>query len=358
MMPQQLQHYRILGEIGSGGMSIVYRAQDTRTGQHVALKVLHPHLAQEPRYLKRFQREALVAMTLDSPYAVKVLDHGQEDGLNFLVMELVLGTSLEQYLTEHGPLPVERALEITRQVAHALNAAHRHGIVHRDIKPKNIMLLDDGAIKVMDFGIAWMKGVPHVTQVGSFVGSPHYTTPEQIQGQQADIRSDIYSLGATLYRMLAGVAPFEADTPWGVLQLHLMATPAPIRQRRADVPPAVESIVQRCLAKQPDERYQTPGELLAALRAVKSAQDAVPARVATPVAAPAAAAIPRQPLLPLPEEVPDVRAVRVRLRSQDAPAKSPARWPYVLVGVGLAGTLAVCCLATLLGGLALYVVRP
>jgi len=276
MVLQQLKHYRLLAELGAGGMATVYQAQDTRTGRAVAIKVLDTRLARDPVYLERFRREAATARKLSSPHIVKVLDYGAAGETHFLVMEYVAGVTLQQYLQTHGALPVGQAVDIAAQVSEALVVAHRHGIVHRDIKPQNIMLTADGTAQVTDFGIARVEGAGTITLTGAFIGTLHYVSPEQAQGYRVDIRSDIYSLGVVLYQMLTGVAPFQADTPWVLMHQHVETPPMPVRQLRADVPPAVEALVLRCLAKQPDARYQTPGELLQALRTLPTATQRLP----------------------------------------------------------------------------------
>jgi serine/threonine protein kinase len=263
MTLDRISHYRILDRIGVGGMGTVYRAQDERSGRIVAVKVLHPHLASDPQYIRRFRREARIARSLDSPHVVQVLDYGQEGPNNYLVMEYVSGGDLAALIKRTGPLPIASVVSIARQVTLALAEGHRKGIVHRDVTPQNILFAEDGTAKLADFGIA--RDVTDLaTMATTFMGKPHYASPDQWSGT-VDIRSDIYSLGTVLYEMLAGVPPFSGPTPMAVMRQHDQADAPPLAKARPDAPPELVQVVQRCLAKRPDQRYQTPSELLYAL---------------------------------------------------------------------------------------------
>lgn len=253
--------YQILDELGSGGMASVYRARHALTNQIVAIKVLHAHLAKDATYVERFRREAGMALALRSPNVVQVIAIGEQDGTWFIVMEYVEGKTLQRVLRERGALPVVEALEITNQILNALEAAFFQGIVHRDIKPQNIMLASDGNVKVMDFGIARAAGSMTLTQTGFFIGTPQYVSPEQAQREHIDIRSDLYSLGVVLYEMLMGIVPFDAETPWVVIRMHLDTKPNPMRRMKRHIPSGVEAIVMRALAKKPEQRFQNPGEM-------------------------------------------------------------------------------------------------
>jgi predicted Ser/Thr protein kinase len=259
--------YGILSEIGSGGMGTVYRARDAHTGRLVAIKVLHPHLAREPAYLERFRREANIALALDSRHIVQVLDFGHEGESQFLVMEYVAGASLRRLLQSRRTLPLQDALRIAVQVARALEEAHSKGVVHRDIKPENILILGDGTVKVADFGIARAQDYSTLTVTGSFIGTVQYMAPEVFTGS-ADFRSDIYSLGIVLYQMLAGAPPFDAPTPWEVMRQHREDVPPPLEERVPGVAETVEGLVRRCLAKEPDERFQSAFEVRRELEAL------------------------------------------------------------------------------------------
>ncbi len=265
-MANRVRHYRIQRKIGSGGMATVYEAVDMRSQARVALKVLHPHLADQPTYVARFLREAQMAIALRSPYIVKMLESGQEKDLHYLAMEYISGATLQRFVQQLGALPVSQALDITYQVAQALEEAHRHGIVHRDIKPQNIMITPDGAIKVMDFGIARAMMMDSMTMTGMFMGTPHYSSPEQATGDPVDIRSDIYSLGVVLYQLLTGTVPFQADTPQALLLRVMQGNPVPVQLLRVDLPGRVVEIVEKMLRRDPAQRYQSPEELGDALR--------------------------------------------------------------------------------------------
>ncbi len=253
--------YRILRGIGSGGMAWVYLAEDTRDGSLMAVKVLYPQFSEDMAYVQRFTREAKLASALSDPHIVRVLDYGATRDIHYLVMEYIEGRDLKETIHEGGPLPYRQALEIAAQVAEALRQANKLGIVHRDIKPQNLMITADGTVKVLDFGIARASTLSSLTQSG-FVGSPHYISPEQAMGEEVDIRSDIYSLGVVMYEMLSGEVPFEAKSPWSIISQHIASDPPPLRLEDSDLPETVEQLVNKMLAKRPEDRLQTPGELL------------------------------------------------------------------------------------------------
>lgn len=253
--------YMLAEALGSGGAGSVYRATDLRTGGSVAVKRLHPLLAQNPTWRERLRREAQIAAQLTSPRIVRVIDLAEEEGVPFLVLEYVAGETLEERLRQHGPLAPGTAMAITIEVTHALAAAHAAGIVHCDLKPQNISLVE-GQVKVLDFGIAHMDDLAGLTQAGEFVGTPEYAAPEQAAGQ-GDIRSDIYALGVVLYRMVTGRTPFNGPTALAVLRQH-EETPPPLPNF---LPGPLREVLARCLAKLPTERYQSPAALIEALTA-------------------------------------------------------------------------------------------
>ena len=259
-LPEALSHYRLGRELGRGGMGAVYQGTDMRDGSTVAVKVLNPELADDEAYRERFEREAHVAVLLRSPYTVHLLGYGFEAGRYFLVMDYVEGQSLREAL-RGGPLPPDRAFRIAMQVAQALEEADARGVVHRDIKPDNIMLGPNDSARVLDFGIARQAGALTLTVPGGFVGSLAYASPEHAEGT-TDHRSDLYSLGVTFYHMLAGQPPFRGDI-LEILRHH--RTTAPPEAPLAAVPAAVAAVVLRCLEKDPDRRYQTAMELAEAL---------------------------------------------------------------------------------------------
>lgn len=263
--------YKIIAELGSGGMAWVYLAEDLLEKQKVAVKVLYPQHSQDLGFLRRFIREAKLSMALSqsSPerHIVNILDYGADRDTHYLVMEFVQGQDLGQMLSQGGALAWERALDLTRQVALALAYAHQLDIVHRDIKPSNIMVQSDGTARVLDFGIARARNSPQLT-VSGFVGSPHYAAPEQATGQSVDIRADLYSLGVVLYRMLTGILPFQGDTPWAVVNEHLTSEPPPLEERCPDLPQPVIHLVHKAMAKRPDDRFQSPTDMVQAIDAV------------------------------------------------------------------------------------------
>ena len=266
-------------------MAWVYLAEDLARGGKVAVKILYPQHSQDLLFVQRFNREARLSMTLSrsspQPNIVRILDYGADRDTHYLVMEYVPGQDLGQLLEQQGPLPWQKALDLARQVALALRHAHQLDIVHRDIKPSNIMVLPDGTARVLDFGIARVQTSPHLTIAG-FVGSPHYTAPEQARGQAVDIRADIYSLGIVLYRMLSGDLPFQGDTPWVVVEQHVVANPLPLDEVRADLPESVVRLVKKAMARDPADRFQTPDEMVQAIDAI------LPERTPAPEPLPAA----------------------------------------------------------------------
>lgn len=282
----------LVGEIlGSGGMGAVYRGVDLRTGGPVAIKIPHPWLTADTDFTTRLHREAQIAAALVSPRIVKVIDFDWHEGRPFLVMEYVPGKTLAEMLSEQGPFSWPEAARIALEVARALDAAHRSGIVHRDLKPQNIKILEDGDVKVLDFGIARAESLPSVTAASVVVGTPQYMAPERLGGptddpgaetvSRGDVRSDIYALGVIMHEMLTGRAPFQGDSHWAVIRAHLSAPPPPLPDT---VPRTLQEVVFRCLAKRPAERYQTAAELVLALRAITATAPAatVPAAATAP----------------------------------------------------------------------------
>ncbi len=258
--------YKIYDEVGSGGFATVYLGRNMDTNEIVAIKVLGDQFTREARYVERFRREAALAERLQHPNIVRILDHGIENGMHFLVMEFVEGLTLDKIIGRKGRLAVGEAVSYAEQACAALQAAYEAGIVHRDIKPANLMITPAGSVKVMDFGIARLEAMSGLTQSGIFMGTPRYISPEMAIGVGADIRSDLYALGLLTYEMLAGAPPFDADNPWAVLRQQIEVEPQPLRRIRSDVPAWLEAIVMRAIAKDPNKRFQTPAEMLAALQ--------------------------------------------------------------------------------------------
>lgn len=247
-------------------MASVYRAVDTRLGRDVAIKVLHPEYARDQPFLQRFQQEAEFAASLGAhPNIVAIYDIGQDDSLHYIVMEMVEGRDLKDIIRERAPLEVPEAFGIARQVASALAFAHQRGLVHRDVKPQNIMVTDQGTAKVTDFGIARSLSASQLTRTGMVIGTAHYFAPEQAQGKPASPSSDIYSLGVVLYEMLTGHLPFEADTPIGVAMQHLHSDPPPPWDYNPALSTRAGAVALRALEKDPQRRYRDATEFASAL---------------------------------------------------------------------------------------------
>jgi serine/threonine protein kinase len=281
--------YKIYDKVGSGGIATVYVARDLKTNEMVAVKVIHPHVAKDSNTVKRFEREANLLMSLTDPSLVQVYDYGIEEDRHYLVMEYVGGRTLKAIIKEEGPLAVDRALDIAHQVAEGLSVIHRQGVIHRDIKPQNLIVQTDGKVKVMDFGIARMADLSALTQSGFLVGTPHYISPEQAMGQRVDHRSDIYSLGVVLYEMLIGKVLFDGDSPITVALMHVKNPVPSLHSQRTDILPEVEQLVDKCLAKEPGDRFQTAAALASAIRSLRGEPAAAvpqPPAEAKPLATP------------------------------------------------------------------------
>jgi len=253
--------YVVQSLIARGGMAEVYLAHDNLLDRRVALKVLFPEFARDPSFVERFRREAQAAANLNDKNIVGIYDWGQEEGTYFIVMEYVDGRSLREILNEQGPISAKQAGEIGAEIASALAFAHAKGVVHRDVKPGNVLITSTGIVKVTDFGIARAGTSEQLTQAGNVMGTATYFSPEQAQGLPVDGRSDLYSLGVVLYEMVAGVTPFQGDNPVAVAYKHVREEPMPLDQRVPDVPADYATIVARCLAKDPGARYAN-GEAL------------------------------------------------------------------------------------------------
>jgi serine/threonine-protein kinase len=268
-----IDRYEVGRLLGSGGMAEVFEGRDRLLARRVAIKVLLSQYARDPAFLTRFKREAQAAASLSHPNIVGVYDTGVEQGTNFIVMEFVEGRTLREVIRNEGPLMPERAAEIASDMCNALAAAHARGLIHRDIKPGNVMLTPDGTVKVMDFGIARATTSETITQTAAVIGTAQYISPEQAQGHTVDFRSDLYSLGCCLYEMLTGVVPFTGATPVAIAYRHVREDPTPPRQLNPDVSAELEAVVLKAMAKSPDERYQTAVEMRQDLDRVVAGQD-------------------------------------------------------------------------------------
>ena len=279
--------YEIIERIGTGGMADVYRAMDSKLNRFVAIKVLKREYREDEQFVTKFRQEARSVAGLSHPNVVGVYDVGSDGDIQYIVLELVEGISLKKYIEKKGHLPYKEALSIAIQVANGMEAAHAHHIVHRDIKPQNIIISKEGKVKVTDFGIA--KAASSTTTVStSAMGSVHYMSPEQARGGYSDERSDIYSFGITLFEMLTGDVPFDGDTTVAVAVHHIQDEIMPPSEKMNGIPSSVDKIVQKCTRKKTDQRYQTAGELIADLK--RALQDPEGDFVTIPAAGAAGAA--------------------------------------------------------------------
>jgi beta-lactam-binding protein with PASTA domain/predicted Ser/Thr protein kinase len=263
--------YRIVRKLGSGGMANVYLAEDQELGRRVAIKILNDRHAGDEQFVERFRREAKNAAGLSHPNIVSIYDRGEEmDGRYYIAMEYLDGRSLKELIVARGPAPIPIAIDYARQILAALRFAHRNGVIHRDIKPHNILVDTEGRVKVTDFGIARAEqaGAQQMTEAGSIIGTAQYLSPEQARGTQVDKTSDLYSLGIVLYELLTGTVPFNGETPVEIAMKHLSATPEPPSAKRDEVPHALDMVVLRALAKDPRDRYQSAEEMDADLERV------------------------------------------------------------------------------------------
>ncbi len=252
--------YQVVRKLGAGGMANVYLAEDQELGRRVAIKILNDRHANDEQFVERFRREAKNAAALSHPNIVSIYDRGEAEGTYYIAMEYLDGRSLKELIISRGPAPLNVAVEYARQILSALRFAHRHGIVHRDIKPHNVLVDAEGRVKVTDFGIA-RAGTSQMTEAGSIVGTAQYLSPEQARGTQVDQRSDLYSLGIVLYELVTGTLPFNGDTPVEIAMKHLSQTPELPSVLRPELPRELDLVVTRALAKDPADRYQSAEEM-------------------------------------------------------------------------------------------------
>ena len=258
------ERYEIVGKIGTGGMADVYKGKDHKLNRYVAIKVLKPEFREDTKFIKKFQTEAQSAAGLTHPNIVNVFDVGNDEGVYYIVMELIEGITLKDYISKKGKLSIKDATSIAIQVSMGLEAAHSHGIVHRDVKPQNIIISTDGKVKVTDFGIA--RAASSNTISSNVMGSVHYSSPEQVRGGYSDEKSDIYSLGITLYEMVTGVVPFDGDTTVAIAIKHLQEEMIPPSTYTPELPFSLERIIEKCTQKSVDRRYRNMSEVIADLK--------------------------------------------------------------------------------------------
>lgn len=289
--------YHLVEPLARGGMATVWIADDPVLSRRVAVKILRDDLAADEGTRARFRREAISAARLNHPNVVATYDTGDDDGTAYIVMELIDGPTVRQLLLEQGRLPIREAIRIGMQVADALEAAHRAGIVHRDVKPPNVLVPPSGPVKVTDFGIAKATGADDLTRTGMVMGTARYLAPEQVNGQPTDARTDVYALGLLLYEMLCGRPPFGGDTDVATAMARLTTSAPSIRAQRPNVPQSLDDVVHRCLARDPARRFVSAADTRAALAAVRPDPKRPPALRSTtqPAAQPAPRPTPRPP---------------------------------------------------------------
>lgn len=322
--------YQVTSHLARGGMADVYEGLDTLLNRRVAIKMLHAQYSADEAFVKRFRREAQAAANLSHPNIVGIYDWGQAQGTYFIVMELVDGRSLRDILKSEGPLLARRATEIASEAAAALSVAHQAGLVHRDVKPGNILIAKDGTVKVTDFGIAraWDDS-QELTKTGAVIGTATYFSPEQAQGANADARSDIYALGVVLYEMLTGRPPFTGDSPMSVAFQHVSAEAPLPSSLNPDVPTSLDAVVGRAMRKDPNGRYQTADEMRADLVSVLRGQEVAPA-----VAAATAVAVGDNATRVMTGQVPPATAPpdEVYREVEEQPS---SQLPFILTAAGL-----------------------
>ncbi|MFN8497686.1 MAG: protein kinase [Anaerolineae bacterium] len=330
--------YRTDAEVGQGGMAIVYRAYDERLARPVAIKMMRPQFAGDPTFLARFRREAVALANLLHPNLAAVWDSGETGGIPFIVMEYVDGDNLKTHIVAEAPMPADRVIALMIQVCEGVGAAHRAGLVHRDLKPQNILLTRGGQVKVTDFGIARSVAATAVsrTQTGQVWGTAQYIAPEQAAGQQISPATDVYSLGVIMFEMLTGRLPFEGDSPIALATQHLQAEPPPLRSVNPKVPRGLEMIVTRAMQKRPEARYPDADALCSALKAYQRLGEQITGPI--PVAAAGAAVV--QPTRPATASAPRATPTNAGPASAIPPVATPASGTdWATIGLGVAATL-------------------
>lgn len=267
--------YELIEKIGSGGMAVVYKARCRLLNRFVAIKMLRPEFNDDVEFLKRFETEAQAAASLSHPNIVSVYDVGVHDNIHYIVMEYVEGVTLKDFLRENGPLPIEKIVDFSLQIASALEHAHSKKIIHHDIKPHNIIITESGLLKVTDFGLARAVSASTTVASSGAIGSVHYASPEQARGLFTDMRSDLYSFGITMYEMTTGRVPFDGDTPVAVAIKHMETKPVPPSETAPDVPRSLEKIILKAIEKDPAQRYQSATEMIHDLKEVLGSEEVV-----------------------------------------------------------------------------------
>lgn len=319
LVGKTLGNYQILDEIGRGGMAVVYRAYQPSLNREVAIKVLPPQFTFDQQFVERFVREAQAAASLRHPHIIVIHDVAEQNGLYYIVMEILKGRTLRQLIEQEGALPPARAARIVEQIASALDYAHRRGFVHRDVKPDNLFVGQGDRVTLTDFGIAKAASGHQLTKTGMLIGTPQYMSPEQAQGEAVGPATDIYALGIVAYQMLSGRVPFQGTTPHAILYQQIHELPPPLRSVRSGLPPAVDSVLNAALAKEPRARYASAGQFAEAL--------------ATTVAAAGTGAA---PVPPVPAAVPPARRPAPAPAPPAPPGRGRSLWLWGLAAIAVA----------------------
>ncbi|AJD90952.1 non-spific serine/threonine protein kinase [Jeotgalibacillus malaysiensis] len=321
--------YKVLRSIGSGGMANVYLARDMILDRDVAVKVLRVDYVSEANMLKRFQREAQSATSLTHPNIVSMYDVGDEGDYYFLVMEYVEGMTLKQYIQEHSPLDLDDAINIMLQLTSAIAHAHHNGIIHRDIKPQNILIDQEGNIKITDFGIAMALSATAITQTNSVMGTVHYLSPEQARGGTASKKSDIYSLGIVMYELITGTLPYEGESPISIALKHLQSDLPRPSEVVEDLPQSLENVILKAAAKDPHYRYASADEMTEDLKTVLN-----PERASEPLFAPAPDLEATKAIPIIKDRMDVIRAEDTKVhepeKKEEKPVKKKKKWPWIL----------------------------
>ena len=340
--------YKVVRKLGTGGMANVYLAEDQELGRSVAIKMLDDRHSQDEQFVERFRREAKNAAGLSHPNIVSIYDRGEASGTYYIAMEYLEGRTLKELLVARGPTLVPVAIDYARQILGGVGFAHRHGIVHRDIKPHNVVVAPDGRLKVTDFGIA-RSGTSQMTETGSIIGTAQYLSPEQAKGAEVSAASDIYSVGIVLYEMLTGSVPFTGETPLEIAMKHLSAIPEPPSEKRPEVPHELDSIVLRALAKDPADRYQSAEEMDADLARAARGQAVAPeteeaaTQVLRGAGATAIASAPteitQRPVTIVPPTGPPPYTPPTGYYEYDEPIRGRSVWPWLLAAALVAAAI-------------------
>jgi len=262
--------YKLIDELGRGSFATVYIARDTKNNRIYAVKVMHVEFSDDGELLARFQREADILSHLSDPHIVRIFDYGDESDIHYILMDYIDGQNLKYHTLTHGPMDAFRALDYAKQIAIGLDTAYKHGVVHRDIKPQNIVINSQDVVKITDFGLARSRETVTLTQSNVFMGTAYYIPPEQAEsGRSADTRSDLYSVAAVLFEMLTGRPPFEGETAVDIVIKHMNEKVPSVCRLRSDLPPELDQFMQKAMSKSPDERYLTPKEFIAAIEQIQ-----------------------------------------------------------------------------------------